>query len=57
MTRQSIIDCHRKVQPLAELKRKADKAWRRKSNLWTQEELDEAEVRAREMEMFFNGSG
>jgi hypothetical protein len=42
------IDKYRKSQSVEELKRKRDKAWRRQG-LWTQEDIDYAEVSAREI--------
>ena len=47
--RQEAIRQRRLKQPMEELKRKADKAWNRKSNLWTQEEIDAADKRAEEL--------
>jgi hypothetical protein len=46
------IETARQSQPLSELRRKAEKA-RSRSNIWTQEEIDLAEVEAAEMAAFF----
>lgn len=48
LDRQMRIELYRQSQPIAELQRKADKAVC-KSNIWTQEELDLADVEANEL--------
>ena len=48
MTREERIASYRQGQPLAELRRKAEKAVCR-SNLWTQEELDLADAEATDL--------
>jgi hypothetical protein len=48
LDRRMVIELHRQSQPIEELRRKAEKA-RCKSNIWTQEELDLADVEADEL--------
>lgn len=44
LERQMILDAERRLQDLAELKRKADKARRR--GIWTMEDIDYAKAEA-----------
>lgn len=53
LDRERRISDSRQHQPIEELRRKADKAINR-ANLWTQEEIDFAFARAREMGEYFH---
>jgi len=46
------IDEYRKSQPIQELRRKRDKAWRRQQ-IWTQEDIDYGEAEGRRLAKFF----
>lgn len=52
LDRERRIEQYRIAQPIEELQRKAEKA-KRRSGLWTQEELDIAGVEARIMAAWF----
>ena len=53
-SRADKIEEYRQRQPVAELKRKADKSFNR-ANLWTQEQLDLVHHEAHELWLKLNG--